>query len=748
VLSLLFGSALAADLLVVGEVSPDLHVVSALVGPAGPGPVHAPLPLPDRPTDDIGIQREGPGWPDAGEMRTTPDPAGLRVTATLPRRYGDTAALRREGLWSNGTWLPAQPAPVSWVASVSLPPDTVGVLNGAVREAGAAGPLTWSGVADRLALAVLPARRAPISRAEVAGGGITFVGRAAQRPNVQRQVVALVEQGWPLPDPPRLVVVTDHDRKRLATAGPGVVYLSDRAFRLSPGLSRFHWPAVRRALYAAALGDLPSWDAAFLATLCAEGRPAPSVDRALGWAAWNPIIDELLTDGTLPFYGDNFNEARPSPPDALLALAGARPPREAALQLRDRLGADAAATFVTEALARRGAAGGPVRAAAAALGVDRGMVSGWDTPADPEQDYRIETEGGRPARVARAGGGASEAVVVEVDGEPRVWVAPPGPAEFELPHGTRTAAVDPAAHAVDAARDNNRGPPRWLTVATGWATDLSPSQGSFTAWGDLAFRKQGDTRNVYLAGLRHDPQDLLSLSFGYVRAFGPLVDRRVRQHRVFVSAGPSLLDERFQSTEAGAWVLGGAVGYGFDSRAADTYAMSGRRVAAAFGGGTRIASDERWASVGTSWVELVPIHPRHVIATRLRAGWASGEVEHRLLSLGGADGVRSVDERAVLGNERVVASAEYRWSVVRDASVPLPFAWLSEVQLVPGADAGAVQVDGAPGPTTAAGATIGGYGVFDVVGARPTLVGLVLAFPIYPTVSSVPQAYFSFDHAF
>jgi hypothetical protein len=24
----------------------------------------------------------------------------------------------------------------------------------------------------------------------------------------------------------------------------------------------------------------------------------------------------------------------------------------------------------------------------------------------------------------------------------------------------------------------------------------------------------------------------------------------------------------------------------------------------------------------------------------------------------------------------------------------------------------------------------------------------VLAFPIYPTVSSVPQAYFSFDHAF
>lgn len=743
-LTLLVGLA-AAGGTVSGVVNPALDGLAATAvctGPAG----SCPLPLVRPVLGDIAIQRNGPGWPDAGEQTLTVENGVWSVHTRLPRRYGDTAALPREGLWSNGTWMPTVGGAEPWEVSLTLPPGTVGVLNGVVREADDAGPLAWSGVADRFALAVLPAKRAPVSRLAVAGGTLTFVGRAAQRPNVQKQVRALVESDWPFAAPPNLVLVSDHDRERLATAGPGVVYLSDRAFRLSPGLARFHGPAVRRAIYAAALGELPAWDAAFLATLLSEDRPAPSVDRALGWAAWNPIIDELLTDGTLPFYGDTFNEARPSPPDPLLAHA--RAPREAALQLRDQLGAAGARAFVDHALAHRGAAAGPPRAAAAALGVDGAVVAGWAGASDPAQDYRIEAEGGRPARVARAGGGAAEAVVVEADGQSSVWLAPPGPVALDLPSGTRRAAVDPAGHAEDAARDNNRGPPRWHTIATGWVTDISPSQGSFTAWADLAFRKQGDTHNVFLVGARHDPQDLLSMSLGYVRAFGPLVDRRSRQHRIYISGGPSLLDGEYGSTADGQYVLGGGVGYAFDSRAADTYSMSGRRVSVGFGGGTRLNAAESWASAGAAWVELVPIHPRHVVATRVRAGWSSSEVAHRLLSLGGADAVRSVSETAVLGNERLVGNVEYRWSALRDLSVPLPLAWLSEVQVVPGFDGGAVWIDGSEAPAVASGATLGLYSVFDILGARPTLVGAVCAFPISPVASAVPQVYFSFDHAF
>jgi hemolysin activation/secretion protein len=171
-------------------------------------------------------------------------------------------------------------------------------------------------------------------------------------------------------------------------------------------------------------------------------------------------------------------------------------------------------------------------------------------------------------------------------------------------------------------------------------------------------------------------------------------------------------------------------------------------VSVAVGAGTRLTAAESWASAGGAWVELVPIHPRHVLATRLRAGWSSSEVAHRLLTLGGADAVRSVEETAVLGNERLVANVEYRWSALRDISVPLPLAWVSELQLVPGFDAGAVWIDGSDAPSVASGATVGLYSVLDVFGARPTLVGAVMAFPISPVVSSVPQVYFSFDHAF
>ena len=729
-----------------GSVSADLRTITAtLLSPQPVGTCPLALALP---SGDLDTQRTGPGRPDGGAQTAEPGPDGLRVTTRLPRRYGDTASLPHQGLWSNGTWLPATGSPEPWTASLQLPAGTVGVLNGTVRPADSDALLTWTGVADRLALAVLPARRAPITRVAANVGEITFVGLAAQRPNVQKQVLALVEQDWPFADPPRIVVVSDRDRQRLATAGPGVVYLSDRAFRLSPGLARFHWPAVRRALYAAALGELPAWDASFLATLVAEGRPAPSVDRALGWASWNPIIDELLTDGTLPFYSDTFNEARPDPPDPLLALAGARAPREAALQLLDLLGADRAKLLVTEALAQRGAAGGPVRAAAAALGVDGGGMAGWGAPADPEQDYRIEVEGGRPARVQRAGGGAAEPVVVEADGTRSVWLAPAGPSTVPLPPQTLQAAVDPDAHAADSTRHNNRGPPRWHTIATGWVTDISPSQDSFTAWANLAFRRQGDTQNLFLVGARHDPQDLLSLSVGYVRSFGPLVDRRSRQHRVYVTAGPSLLDGAYKNTASGEYVVGAAMAYSFDSRAADTHAMSGRRLSFGAGGGTRIGVDEQWASAGASWVELVPLHPRHVVALRTRAGWASGEVEHRLLPLGGADAVRSVGETEVIGNQRLVANVEYRWAMFRDASIPLPLAWLTELQVVPGFDAGVVWVDGEALPTTATGATIGLYWIVDIFGARPTLVGTSAAFPISPTSSPVPQVYFSFDHAF
>ncbi len=739
--------AFALELRVEATVAVDLRSVSGSIVADTPLPIEWGLPLSalDVPVADLEVVRGGPGWPDAGSMELTTTPFSSTFQTVLPRRFGDTAALPDEGLWSNGTWLPmASTGAATWSVRLHVPAGMVVVLNGSVHTDTT--EVSWSGMADRLALAVLPAKRTPISRVQVGTGHVQFVGRAAQRPNVQKQVRALLAEAWPWSAPVELVVVSDRDRRHLATAGPGVVYLSDRAFRLSPGLSRFHWPAVRRALYAAGLGQRPLWDARFLATLLTEDLAAPKVEKALGWAAWNPIIDELLTDGTLPFYEDTFSEARPTPADPLLTLAGRRDPRAAALQARDALTPAAIEPLIRDALASApDTPGGPVLQALRRLGLTDVLPEAWLATDDPDNEYAIvaTTEGG--LRLERRGGGTPEPVVLEIDGVRTTELVPAAPHTLDLPDTARVAAVDPLAHVIDPTRDDNRAPSRWSAVLTGWATDISPSQGSFTAWGDVLFRRQGDTQNLFLAGIQHTPKDLVSVDLGYVRYLGALVDRRQRQHRLGLSMGTSIFDPAYRDTVDGDVAVEGSVGYAWDTRAADTYAFRGRRLGVGVSGGVRIRDGAAWSGVGATWIELIPLHPRHVLATRLRAGWAGGEVEHRLLTLGGADAVRSVREDEVVGTARGVANLEYRWSVIRDASVPLPLAWLSEVQLAPGMDVGVVDKDGL---WTAAGATLGVYGILDVFGARPTLLGVVTAFPMWPVPSAVPQIYFSFDHAY
>lgn len=742
---LLVAAGLALELSVEATVAADLRTLSGSIVADTPVEWGSPLLGLDRQSADLEVVRGGPGWPDPGSMQLTTTPLSSTFQTTLPRRFGDTGALQGEGLWSNGTWYPRASTDVAtWTVLLHIPADMVVVVNGSVHTGKT--EVRWSGIADRLALAVLPATHTPISRVAVGPGHVQFVGRAAQRPNVQKQVRALLTEAWPWSAPVDLVVVSDRDRRHLATAGPGVVYLSDRAFRLSPGLSRFHWPAVRRALYAAGLSERPGWDARFLATLLTEDQPAPKVEKALGWAAWNPIIDELLTDGTLPFYEDTFSEARPAPADALLTLQGRRDPRAAALQARDALTPETIEPLVREALAAApDTPDGPVLHTLRRLGLTELLPEAWLSADDPDNEYAIVATIEGRMRLERRGGASPEPVVLEVDGVRSTVLSSAAPYALDLPDRARVAAIDPLAHLIDPTRDDNRAPSRWAAVLTGWVTDISPSQGSFTAWGDVLFRRQGDTQNLFLAGIQHTPKDLVSLDLGYVRYLGPLVDRRQRQHRLAATVGTSIFDPAYRDTIDGDLAVEGSLGYAWDTRAADTYAFDGRRLGAGVSGGVRLGDGATWAGIGATWIEFYPFHPRHVLATRLRAGWAGGEVEHRLLTLGGADAVRSVREDEVVGTTRGVATVEYRWSVIRDASVPLPLAWISEIQLAPGFDVGAVDADSLH---TAGGATLGVYGILDVFGARPTLLGVVAAFPVWPEPSAVPQVYFSFDHAY
>lgn len=706
--------------------------------------VNALARLPE-PQGDLERQRTFPGGPDPGRVSWTCASLQCTFVTTLPRRYGDIGVEVGKNLWANGAWYPVvEGAPVAdWSVDIALPPGTTGVLNGQVS----AGSLRFEGTSDRLALAVVGGSEALPGRVAVGNlGRATVLGRGARRPVVERQVAKIVGERRPFGEPVNLVVVATRHRQTLATAGPGVLYLSDRAFRLSPGLHPFHWAAVRRALYASIAPFSAAWDRAFAATAMSQGAPTPRVDRALGWAAWNPIVDALLTDGTLPFYDDIFDTAHPIVSDPM--LAGRRDPRAAALQLED-IDPGLATAVTTRALATAST----VASAARALGVDPALVDSWSLPEDPLQDYALAGRGGA-RQVRREGGVGAERVVVEVDGERSLLDLPPG-GVATLPDAAKQVVVDPQAHLVDSDRSNNRLPARWSVVATGWVDDISPSQASFVAWANLVFRRRDDTHNLFLLGLDHDARDLVGASVGYLRHLGPPVNRRARQHRLYFAAGPTIFDPAYREVSGGQLAAEASVGYAWDTRVADTYATEGQRLAVGLGGGTLLDAEGRWASASATHVALLPLHPAHVVATRLKAGWASGAVEHRLLSLGGSDSLRAVGNGEGLGNERVLGNVEYRWAPLRDISAPLGVGWLAQVQLVPGLEAGASWRDPArtsDGVTTAAaaGATLGLYVVVDALGARPTLLGVSGAIPLWlrDVPDAGPQVYLSFDHAY
>ncbi len=733
------------------EVSPDLRVIRGTIESDEAVEYEdllAALPLPG---DDLQRQRTFPGRPDPGTVRWTCDGLACSFETTLPRRYGDIGVEPGKNLWANGAWYPVvRGAPAAtWTVSLALPEGTTGVVNGQVS----AGRLDYAGSSDRLALAVVGGRNALPARVAVGDAGrATVIGRAARRPVVEQELTAIMGERRPFGEPVDIVVVATRHRQRLATSGPGVVYLSDRAFRVSPGLHAFHWAAVRRAVYAAVAPFAATWDREFAAAAMAEGAPGPRADRALGWAAWNPIVDALLTDGTLPFYEDVFDKTHGVVTDPY--LRGLREPRAAARQLH-ALGPELPSTWAVEAAG----SAETVLAAAQRLGNDPAALHWLQAPEDSDQDFRLcEPDSRGQVRVCRDGGTGEQPVVLEHDGVRTTVTFPAGPSSVPVAEGSRRVVVDPDAAVLDGDRSNNRFPARWSVVATGWIDDISPSQQSFVAWGNLVFRRRDDTHNLFVLGLDHDARDLVSASVGYLRSLGPLVNRRARQHRLYFVAGPTVFDPAYHDVSGGQFAVEGGVTYAWDTRGSDTYATEGQRLAVGVNGGTVVDGGAHWAGAGATHVLLLPLHPAHVVASRLRAGWASGAVEHRLLSLGGAENLRSIGNGEGLGNERLVANLDYRWAPLRDASVPLGLGWLAQLQLVPGVEAGVSwigrgdDVSSAEGSShaAAAGTTLGLYAVVDALGARPTLVGAVGAIPFWVlnVPDEGPQVYLSFDHAF
>ncbi len=742
------GEAYAVEIMVRATVGADLSTVEGtLTVRGGEMTLTSPLERLEMPVDDLTTFRTFPGALDGGALRWQAKGEGVwTFQSELPRRYGALGALPGRGLWANGGWYP-QPTledgglPLaSWDVQVILPEGAVGALN---NTAGA-GVLSWKGEADRLALAAL------------AGGRITELGGPEAR-------VVLVQDGRERPqrdaylaavfaalDPPeganRVVVVEAPMFRRLVRPGPGLCFLSDRAFRLTRPLPRYHRVPVARGLLAAALPMADPW----LRGIVAEPRvrayaALEGAESPVAWLRFGrfiPWVDLVLSDGRTLFVGELFDEVHPSDPleDDLMELYRAPTPAPVVAAWLEDLGGPGTSDSVGE----RVRLGEPLSTAIAAQGLDPGLATAWAGPL-PDQDLvmsvdRVDEAWLLTVRRDAEADAASHPVVVEVDGQRRVWQTGTGPGEqsWSLEQRPRRVALDPDRHVSQRETAFDTWPARWTGTVGAAAYHLNLTQQSFAGLAWVHLRRLYDTRNLFQGAAYTDDRNLVGARLTARRSFGPLKDRRFRTHNAWLSVGSALLSEAFRPTDSGGIAVGGAAGWAWDTRVDWYFPTSGHRLWATLDGGLVPGGNLSWAAFrgGATWIWSP--HPRHALAFRGRGGLAVGAVEHRLFSLGGDNTLRGVPAGQVVGSNQAVGMVEWRWAPIRNASLWLPTIWLTELQVSGGVEGGWVGglvdagvAEAAHEGALAVGWTLGlGVGG-DWFGARPGLLTLTMARPVW-----------------
>ncbi|MBN2797980.1 MAG: hypothetical protein JXX28_02420 [Deltaproteobacteria bacterium] len=710
-----------------------------------------PLALLPTPEDDRELFRTFPGRPDRGEVRWEPlDDGRWRFSASLPRRYGDTGALR--GLMANGTWYPAitvdgAPPELSWEVSVRLPAGAVGALGSSWGE----GLLSWSGRADRASLAVYP------------GGSVTRVSeevvllsRRAARPRLVWELQdalqwAAERTGAPLSG----VVVEAPLRRRLARPGAGLAYLSDRAFRVSPGTWRFHRVSAARGVYGGLLPEPDPFTRSLEAAALAWGYRA-SLDGlgagdALSYASWTPRVDALIYNRTMPFFSDVFEEVQPSDPvrdDLMELLNPAVPGQVVWQQLLDRFGEERADGTLTALLT-----GEPPP-------LPEGWLDRYRTAQDPRQDYRL-----LPCR--------ADGLWVERQAQPHappevlMWSSEEGSHLAEIPAGPGLTALspacpgrvvlDPGRHLAQSSRQGDSWPPRTRLTVASWVSAVSLTPLYVEASGGAWLRRSDDTHNLWSGGLSTGETDWLNASLAYTRAEGPLITGRRRAHNLSLWASGSALRPSYAEVQGGLGALQGGVTWQWDNRPATEFPRAGQALMVGLSSGGLLGGSERWRSARANYRAITSPHPRLALAGKGAVAVAEGEVAQRLLSLGAPAALRSIPGGEVVGVRRATLVGEARWAPIRGASVPALLAWGSELQLTAGAEVGTVWLPpsrswepratvSAPSPlsppptagwVSAAGLTVGGSVTGDLLGFDPSSLGLTVALPIWAEGLSV-----------
>lgn len=753
---------------VVATVLDDLRTVTGILTIQSTDPFTLVDPLgglPDPATDEL-VQATFPGAISHGRVEQTAiEPGRWAFTALLPRRYGDIGAVRHFGLFANGGWYP-QPMmtdgmpEISWDVTVTLPEGTAG----SVGDVASTGTLRWTGRGERASLAVIPG--GVVTRIGGTGGGAAGQEGAhldlLTRGPPRRVLTAFLEAQLPgvVPKGPSAgspsgggagwhgVVIEAPLRRRLVNPGVRATYLSDRAWRLTPGFRRFHDVAVMHGV-ASALLDLPDPFARDVAAAGLGARYAREVagstaEDTLKWVAWIPLVDKMLHGRHTPFITEILEEAIPGDllRDDLVEVLDPHWPGTAVLaQVTDRFGPDVAARWCV-ALDD----GGTLEQAAADVGIDPSWIGSLRSPM-PAEDYLLSVTRSRAGAIISVHREAqpdapAEVVVVEVDGARLPWLAGPGPDALEVPRGRlpREVSIDPDHHIAQESTVGDTWPARFTPVFAAWFTRVDLRKLYFDGFIQIALRRQYDTHFVWKLRAVANEQTLVGAELGYVRMFGTEVDGLRREHQVAGWVSPAVLSARYAPTGADVVVLGGGLEYTWDNSVARYFPLQGHHITLGVDAGVAPVSGDGWRAVrGEGLVYLSP-YPRLVFPVEILAGAAAGSVEHRLVDLGGLDGMRSLPPGDVIGNGRLITRIEARWAAVHNAAIPLFLLWANELSVSLGVEAGTAwgAGSGPGGSVGAVGATAGFGWQLSLLGADPSFARVRVGYPLWTEGTTLP----------
>ena len=105
------------------------------------------------------------------------------------------------------------------------------------------------------------------------------------------------------------------------------------------------------------------------------------------------------------------------------------------------------------------------------------------------------------------------------------------------------------------------------------------------------------------------------------------------------------------------------------------------------------------------------------------------------MPLGGSGAVQGLPPSVALGQTQAIATTELRWLALHNASVPIPLAWGSDMQLSGGVDVGRITDDEAV--FVATGWNAGIAFVADILGADPNFGGIWLAGPVWSNAAAL-----------